>query len=153
MKDIKKVYQEIVQLLENNSDKKVKSILEQVYELCSQKHPTSTSMKNSKGEVVAVFCYYHKQWENISKVEYGQKLSNKATGLNTMCKTGTNLWTARQKKLKKVNETLINLLSSGELSVDQLEEKRKELESEAFVNKEENPPAGLTEAELTELIK
>ena len=110
---IKKDYQLIVEFLEANQNKKVATILEQLREMCSQSN-TVTFKKDDDGNVTEVFCYYHKRWELVSEHEYGKKASNKATGLNTMCKVGYNQWTKQQSIAKKAKEQLLSRVAAGE---------------------------------------
>ena len=110
---IKKDFQLIVEFLEANQNKKVATILEQLREMCSQQN-TITFKKDAEGNVTEVYCYYHKRWELVSEHEYGKKASNKATGLNTMCKVGLNQWTKQQSTAKKAREQVLSRLASGE---------------------------------------
>ena len=110
---IKKDFQELIAFLEANEKKSVNTILEQVRELCSAKAQT-TFKKDADGNVTHVFCYYHKRWELVSEHEYGKKASNKATGLNTMCKVGYNQWTKQQSAAKKAKEQLLSRVAAGE---------------------------------------
>lgn len=116
---IKKDFQELVTFLETNKNKKVDTILELVREMCSNKNDVNFK-KNDEGVVTHVYCYYHKEWEDVSVVEYGQKVSNKATGLNTMCKVGLNQWSKQQRDYKKAKETLLDQVSKGELTIEAL---------------------------------
>ena len=110
---IKKDFQELVAFLEANQNKKVQTILEQVLAMCSQQN-TVTFKKDEEGNVIEIFCYYHKRWESLAEHEYGKKASNKATGLNTMCKEGTRLWTKQQTTAKKAREQLLMRVAAGE---------------------------------------
>lgn len=110
---IKKDFVALVEFLEANQNKKVATILEQLREMCSQQN-TVTFKKDAEGNVTEVFCYYHKRWELVSEHEYGKKASNKATGLNTMCKVGLNLWTKQQSAAKKAKEQLLARVAAGE---------------------------------------
>ena len=110
---IKKDFQALVDFLETNQNKKVATILEQIREMCSQQN-TVTYKKDAEGNVTEVFCYYHKRWELVSEHEYGKKASNKATGLNTMCKAGLNQWTKQQSVAKKAKEQLLARVAAGE---------------------------------------
>lgn len=129
---IKKDFQELVTFLETNKNKKVDTILEMVREMCSSKNETNFK-KDELGNVTHVFCYYHKQWEDVSVVEYGTKVSNKSTGLNTMCKIGLNQWSKQQRDYKKSKEQLLDKMSKGELSVDELNEELTKLDAERQV--------------------
>ena len=116
---IKKDFQELVAFLEANEKKSVKTILEQVREMCSAKAQV-TFKKDENGNVTHVFCYYHKVWEEVTADNYGKKASNKATGLNTMCKVGLNQWTKQQREAKKAKDTLLARVASGEVPTEQL---------------------------------
>lgn len=127
---IKKDYVELVNFLETNKNKKVETILEMVREMCSQKVET-TFKKDENGNVTHVYCYYHKIWEDVSQVEYGKKASNKATGLNTMCKVGLNQWSKQQRVAQKEKNELLEKMAKGEvtqeeftLELDQIELRR-----------------------------
>ena len=112
---IKKDYIELVNFLETNKSKKVETILDLVREMCSQKVET-TFRKDENGNVTHVYCYYHKVWEDVSQVEYGKKASNKATGLNTMCKVGLNQWSKQQRVAQKEKNELLEKMAKGEVS-------------------------------------
>lgn len=115
---IKKDYVELVNFLETNKNKKVETILEMVREMCSQKVET-TFRKDENGNVTHVYCYYHKVWEDVSQVEYGKKASNKATGLNTMCKVGLNQWSKQQRVAQKEKNELLEKMAKGEVSQEE----------------------------------
>lgn len=115
---IKKDYVELVNFLETNKNKKVETILDLVREMCSQKVET-TFKKDENGNVTHVFCYYHKVWEDVSQVEYGKKASNKATGLNTMCKVGLNQWSKQQRVAQKEKNELLEKMAKGEVSQEE----------------------------------
>lgn len=115
---IKKDYIELVNFLETNKNKKVETILDLVREMCSQKVET-TFKKDENGNVTHVFCYYHKVWEDVSQVEYGKKASNKATGLNTMCKVGLNQWSKQQRVAQKEKNELLEKMAKGEVSQEE----------------------------------
>lgn len=115
---IKKDYVELVNFLETNKNKKVETILEMVREMCSQKVET-TFKKDEDGNVTHVYCYYHKVWEDVTQVEYGKKASNKATGLNTMCKVGLNQWSKQQRVAQKEKNELLEKMAKGEVSQEE----------------------------------
>ena len=81
---------------------------------------------NENGQL-EVFCYYHKEWENTEEVEYGSK-AHTATGLNTMCKIGTNQWTKQQRDYKKAKSDLLNKVADGEVKASELPDLIQELE-------------------------
>lgn len=126
---IKKVYEDLIKLLEENPNKKVSTILDDVYKLASSKHRSKNFIVDENGKVTHIFCYYHKKWEDVTKVEYGSK-ANSATGLNSMCKEGVNQWTKQQREYKQNMTNLLPLVSSGEISPDQITDKQKEYEEQ-----------------------
>ena len=123
MTTVKKQFEEIYAVLEENKNKKVSSILPQLIELMSKKNNASgaanTFIKDDEGNVVAVFCYYHKKWELVTDVEYGNKKGT-TTGLNTMCKEGVSKWTKQQRVKKAQEAELLTKVSSGELAVEDI---------------------------------
>lgn len=114
---IKKSFVKIVDLLEANKNKKVSSIMDQILELASGKANTDNSIKDADGNVLAVFCYYHKQWESVEDAEYGSKASNKSTGLNTMCKEGVANWSKQQRDATKAKADAIEAIAAGDLPI------------------------------------
>lgn len=132
MSNVKKVFVEIAQLLNDNSNKKVSTILPQLMELMTSKNGGGsdigkTFIKNDQDEVVAIFCYYHKKWELISECEYGSKKGT-STNLNTMCKEGVSHWTKQQRVAKKGKEDLLNQVMNGEVAQDDIASAMEELE-------------------------
>ena len=123
MSNVKKQFEEIYAVLEENKNKKVSTILPQLIELMSKKNNASgaanTFIKDDEGNVVAIFCYYHKKWELVSECEYGNKKGT-ATGLNTMCKEGVSKWTKQQRVKKAAEAELLTKISSGELAVEDI---------------------------------
>lgn len=116
---IKKQYEDIVTFLQENPNKKVSSILEQVKAMCESKTKGRTFAKDENGEVVAIFCYYHKQWEMLADVEYGSKKSS-STGLNTMCKKGVRGWTRTQKLMRDLDISLLSKVVAGEIEASEV---------------------------------
>ena len=101
----KKSFQEVVAFLQQNSDKKVGDIIEDVLLMTISKKIAETSRTNEKGQL-EVYCWYHKEWENTTLIEYGKKASTE-TGLNTFCKVGVNQWTKQQSDSKKEKAQLL----------------------------------------------
>lgn len=122
--NIKKQYESIYAFLEANQTKKVSTVLPTLIEMMESKGGGSdigkTFLKDDEGNVIAVYCYYHKKWELIAKVEYGIK-ANTATGLNTMCKEGVSSWSKQQRTYKKHNDELLMQVAKGELSAEELQ--------------------------------
>lgn len=123
MSTVKKQFEEIYAVLEENKNKKVSTILPQLVELMQKKNNASgaanTFIKDNEGNVVAIFCYYHKKWELVTECEYGNKKGT-ATGLNTMCKEGVSKWTKQQRVKKAQEAELLTKVSSGELAVEDI---------------------------------
>lgn len=130
---IKKQFEEVYAFLEANKNKKVSTVFDDLVALMSSKSGGSdigkTFLKDDEGNVIAVYCYYHKKWELTSVAEYGIK-TNTATGLNTMCKEGVSSWSKQQRIYKKTNEDLLKQVASGELSPEDLQVKMEEAEAE-----------------------
>ena len=118
----KKVFVELVELLEANANKKISTIMPQVMELVSSKVMAKTFVLDKDGEVFAIFCYYHKQWELVASTPYGKKAST-ATGLNSMCKAGTSSWTRQQRQAKMAKATLLDLVATGKVEPSTLPDK------------------------------
>ena len=128
MTTIKKDYQAIVAFLEENKTKKVSTILEELKGMCTKKTNDKTFILDSEGNVVSVFCYYHKCWEDVSIYAYGPKKST-ASGLNTMCKEGVSKWTKQQRVAKQEGAALLTKLGSGEMVVSELDEAQAAIEA------------------------
>lgn len=132
----KKVFIEMVAFLESQKDSKISDILksEKFLDLIVAKKNAHTVLKDKNDKVVAIFCYYHKQWELLSEVEYGSKASS-ATGFNTMCKIGVNKWTKQQSVAKNAKSELLMEVASGELDpkdltarIDEIEDARNSID-------------------------
>lgn len=130
---IKKVFSEVNALLLANKDSFVADIMPQLMLLMSAKvggsEVGSTHLKDDRGNVIAVFCYYHKCWELVSEHIYGTKAGT-TTGLNSMCKLGVNAWTTQQRKAKLAKEALLTKLTNGELAIEDLAYEQADIESQ-----------------------
>jgi len=124
---IKKVFAELYTLLEDNKDMKVKALLPQIMEIVTAKQMAKTFRLNEAGEVTHVYCWYHKMWEDISVAEYGSKPKT-ASALNSMCKEGVNQWTKQQRDYKKGKEDILDKLTKGTMTPDQIQAELVELE-------------------------
>ena len=113
----------VISILNENSNKKVSSIINIIEELKVEVKIIREKkyLLDSENKPFAIFCYYHKQWELISETEYGTKSSSK-TGLNTMCKLGTNKWTKQQKTATKEKGELLIKLMDNEITQDEIKE-------------------------------
>lgn len=154
---IKKVFAEVNALLEANKDQLVGSLMPQLLALMSAKvggsEVGSTHLKDEQGNVIAVFCYYHKCWELVSEHVYGAKAGT-TTGLNSMCKLGVNSWTTQQRKAKLAKEALLAKLTSGELAIEDLASEQEAIESQRtnIVIPDNYPRAFSTLEELKEAL-
>jgi len=151
MTTIKKAYVEIANLLNDNKNKKVSTILPQLMELMTAKSSGGsdigkTFLKDDNGEVFAVYCYYHKKWELTSECEFGAKKGT-ASGLNTMCKEGVSRWTKQQRVAKKAKEQLLDSVASGDIEVGDLADKQAEIEEAKSVIIEREDGQGFTSAD------
>ena len=124
---IKKQFEELVALLEANPNKKVSTMLPEVIAMCSAKQQSKTFKLNEEGQVTHVYCYYHKQWEDVLVCEYGSKQSS-ASGLNSMCKVGYNQWSKQQRDYKKAKEQMLQDVADGEIEGNEVSGKLEELE-------------------------
>jgi hypothetical protein len=125
MTTIKKGFQEVYKILTDNEDKKVSDILEQLIPIFESKQRDKNHYEDDDG--LWIFCYYHKEYELTDQVEYGKKV-NTATGLNSMCKVGTNQWTKQQREFKKDKSELLNKVSSGELKIEDINNEIEKLD-------------------------
>jgi hypothetical protein len=119
---VKKVFQPIIAHLEANPDVKVKSILAAIIDMCSAKSAgggTTASHKDAEGNVVAVRCAYFGVWFPISHVEFGKK-EGSATGLNSMCKEGANMFSQKQREFKNAKEKLMERVIAGTLKPENI---------------------------------
>lgn len=124
---IKKPFVEIHSILVKNEGKKVKDLMDQLLEIMTSQQRDKNHYEDEHG--LWIFCYYHKEWELTSQVEYGSKV-NTATGLNTMCKVGVNQWTKQQRDYKNAKADLLNQVAEGLLAPDEINAKLDELEDE-----------------------
>lgn len=148
----KKAFIPLVALLEKNANKKVtKELLEQIYELTRQKASSKTFLLDKDNNVVAVFCYYHKQWELIAETPYGAKVSA-TTGLNTMCKKGVSLWTKQNNAVKRVGETVLAMLEAGDIEAKQIADTKEKLIADARIISAEDMPTGYELSALLEMF-
>ena len=109
-------------------------------------------MLNETSEVIAIYCYYHKQWELVNDVPYGSKI-NTATGLNTMCKVGVSKWTKKQRDAKKGKEELLTNVASGDIQVSDILKFQEDIEITRLTMDTEDMPQGYsTEEEVLELV-
>jgi undecaprenyl pyrophosphate synthase len=136
MTNVKKMYEEINQLLVDNKNKKVSTILDQLQELMTKKKNLSgqdkTFFKNDEGHTICVFCYYHKRWELVDVCAYGAKASS-ASGLNTMCKEGVSKWTKQQRVRKQDEANILNKITSGELEVSDIGQAKEDILNDSKV--------------------
>jgi len=140
----KKQFVEIMNFLKTNENKKVSTILDELVEMTETKKSNSNVLYDEDKNVVAIFCYYHKQWELVSEVEYGTK-KNTASGLNTMCKIGTNAWTKQQSVAKKAKSELIDQVASGDVDPSDLNKLLEDIETERLTINTTNMPNGTKE--------
>ena len=117
MSTIKKGYTELHALLVANPEMLVSDIMAQLLPIMETEIAESTH-RYVDGRL-EIFCYYHKQWEFADQVEYGSKANTK-TGLNTMCKIGTNNWTTQYRIYKESSSKILAKVAAGELSYEDI---------------------------------
>jgi len=150
---VKKTFEELVAFLESNSGKKVSSILPDILEMCESKKQSNTSIKDADGNVVAIFCWYHKQWELLSEVPYGPKKTS-TTGLNTMCKVGVSKWTKKQSTAKKETAEMLDKVQSFEIEASDISKYRDDIEARRLQIDETDIPNGYrSEEEVRKALK
>lgn len=128
MTTIKKGFVEVYNILIANEDKNVSEILDQLIPIFESKQRDKNHRYNEDGDL-EIFCYYHKEWELVSQVEYGKK-ANTATGLNSMCKVGTNQWTKQQREFKSARASLLDEVANGNLAIEDINDEIEKLEEE-----------------------
>lgn len=82
----------------------------------------TTAYYDADRNLVAVYCYYHKQWELVEYIPYGVKSGTK-TGLNTMCKEGVSAWTKNNRATVKAKDELLQLFTKGDITSDEFKDK------------------------------
>ena len=136
MTSVKKPYEELYAFLLDNKRKKIATVMPELLEIMARKKNSSgsanTHLKNDKGEVYAIYCYYHKKWELLSDVEYGKK-ANSTTGLNTMCKEGTSHWYKQRRNKDKAEKEMLAMLSNGDLLPTDIANEQKRIEEESKI--------------------
>jgi len=126
--------------------------MEQVLLMAESKKQSSTFIADEQGNVIAIYCYYHKQWELLKDVPYGSKANN-PTGLNNMCKVGTSKWTKTQRDATLANASILTDVASGELEPSKILEKQAEIETSRLAMNTTDMPKGITVDELNKHIK
>ena len=126
---IKKQFEEIHKFLVEHKDKKVESILPMLTQLMSSKNQERTYVADDEGNIIAIYCYYHKRWELVDYIEYGRKAST-ATGYNSMCKEGVREWTRQQNEAKKQKEILLAKVATEQINTEQLTAELQKIEAE-----------------------
>jgi len=147
----KKAFSPLMYLLLTNQDKKVSTIIEKCVELTKAKSQTKTHLLDKAGNVFAIFCYYHKQWELVNETPFGAKASS-ATGLNTMCKVGTSLWTKQNKEVKAIGTQILSEIEEGKLETSEISNRKETLLKDAKKIDETNMPKGYELQEVLDMI-
>ena len=129
---IKKVFNEIMTLLNESADLQVADILEEATAICSAKvgggRDGTSFVLSDSGEVVEIFCYYHKKWEPLELVEYSKKAGT-ASGYASMCKEGVHQWTKQQNVAKKETSMILDNLQAGLISAEDIDSIRADIEA------------------------
>ena len=161
MSDVKKAFQPLYELLEANKNKKIATMLPEILELIAKSKNSGSDtgrnfVKDSDGNVIAVFCYYHKQWELVEHVPYGKKASNTSTGLNTMCKLGVSAWTKQQRVFARDKDALLNDFIADLITKEEMNEKLDVINMEVAkivpLSEQDNNLAAYTAENIDDLI-
>lgn len=130
---IKKAFVPLIDFLKDNQDKKVKSVLAEVEEMCAARGAggvATTIVKDpNSGEVVGKRCGYYKKWMPLAFVEFGQK-QGAADGLNPFCKEGMSHYSRQNREFKSFQEELLQRVASGEVPADEIEAQLAKAEAE-----------------------
>jgi len=128
---IKKQYQTIHAMLTDITGTKLtKAKFAELEKLMTSKTMAKTFKKDEDGNVTHVYCYYHKEWEDVSEVPYGAKAST-AHGYNTMCKQGVSNWTRQQRLMKQAKADLLEDIANGKIEATDLAGHIAKIEEEA----------------------
>lgn len=144
--NIKKPYVEVVEFLMANENKKVSSIIGEILLMCESKKTDSTVIKDSDGNIVAIYCWYHKQWEIVKDVPYGAK-ANSTTGYNTMCKVGVSKWTKAQRDAKQALADLLTKVGKGEVEPTDIVKLQQDIEAKRLQIDTTDMPIGYASEE------
>ena len=109
----------------------------------------TTAYYDDNRNLVAVYCYYHKQWELVDHIEYGKKAGTK-TGLNTMCKEGVSMWTKANRDKTKHKDVLLKQFSASEITADEFKEAIDKLEIPLAVEPHSDEEHSFASVELLE---
>lgn len=140
---IKKSYIEIVEFLQANANKKVSTLMAEILLLAESKKASKTFIEDKEGNVLAIYCYYHKQWEILANVAYGSK-ANSSTGFNTMCKIGTAMWTKKQRDAKTAKSDLLDDVACGNVTPSLITDMMADIETKRLTIDTTNMPIGYT---------
>ena len=135
---VKKSMVGIIEFLNENLNKSVKSIIDEVTALASTKTKAgtgtamaSTFIKDAADATVAVFDYYFKRWMPLvgdAAVDFGAKASA-ASGFASMSKEGTSLWTKQQAAAKKATTQILVDVENGDLEVSGISAAKEAIEA------------------------
>ena len=148
---IKKSYIEIVEFLQANEGKKVSTIMSEVLLMAESKKQSSTFIADENGTILAIYCYYHKQWEIVEEVPYGSK-ANSTTGLNTMCKVGTSKWTKKQRDAKVAKAELLERVSNGDIQPSDIKDYQEDIESQRLTMDVDDMPHGYQDEDAVKAV-
>ena len=131
MTTIKKPFVALYEILEANKDKMPKGVYNSLKAECESKTLAKTFRTNDEGNL-EVFCWYHKEWEDTTLIEYGNKKGTK-TGLNTFCKQGVSSWTKQQRVFKKAKDEMLDKIANGDIAQDDIAEVIAKLKTESEI--------------------
>lgn len=139
MSTVKKAFAPLVAFLEENANKKVSSVLEDVKAMCSAKSAGGTATASATSEDGRLFirCSFFNVWmpaaitfeDGTTADLFGAKKGS-ATGLNPQCKEGANLFAKKQREAKAKTEALLEQIESGELLPGDIGAAKEAIEAE-----------------------
>ncbi len=130
MSNIKKPFAELYAILDANREATVDELMDQLVPIMESSVAEKSHRVNPDTGNLEVFCYYHKEWEDTTVIEYGSKASNKATRLNTMCKCGVNQWTTQQREAKQQQAQVLDAVASGDIDASEIKDRLAEIEEQ-----------------------
>jgi len=133
---IKKAFEPLVEFLQANENKSIKTVMDDIVALASTKgraaagEAVSTFIKDSAGETVAILDYYFKRWMPLvgdEAVEFGKKASA-ASGFASMSKAGVSNWTKQQRTAKAATADILTQVEAGNLDMSEIADVRADIE-------------------------
>ena len=127
MSSIKKDFIELVSFLEENKEKKVKSVLPTIIKMVEAKRGRTPSPECWVGDtLVGKFCTYHNKWEPISQFK-----QDKEGKYPSVCLFGSRARAKSAAAKKAAEAALLEKVISGEISVEDLPAEKAAIDEQA----------------------